>query len=54
MAEPHSIPWEQQALHIAIDTLEQVLPQKPKDCLLYTSGVRAGDARDILGGAASD
>jgi transcriptional regulator with XRE-family HTH domain len=31
MAEPHSIPWEQQALHIAIDTLEQVLPQKPKE-----------------------
>ena len=31
MAEPQSIPWEQQALHIAIDTIQEVLPQKPKD-----------------------
>src|SRR3569832_153243 len=30
MGQPQqSIPWEQQALHIAIDTLQEVLPQKP-------------------------
>src|SRR5262249_37284022 len=29
--EPQSIPWEQQALHIAIDTIQEVLPQKPKE-----------------------
>lgn len=31
MPEPQSIPWEQQALHIAIDTIQEVLPQKPKE-----------------------
>ena len=32
MGQPQqSIPWEQQALHIAIDTLQEVLPQKPQE-----------------------
>ena len=31
MSAQQSIPWEQQALHIAIDTLQEALPGKPKD-----------------------
>ena len=32
MPQPQqSVPWEQQALHIAIDTIQEVLPQKPKE-----------------------
>ena len=31
MSAQQSIPWEQQALHIAIDTLQEALSGKPKE-----------------------